>query len=84
MTTVQEHATLIRMDAQTETALQDAGAAYKQAPAALKAAIIAAGRTGEKPANIVRAIGHVYTYDYVAKLIRLDRAEQEKKRRAQS
>ena len=34
--------------------------------------------------TIVKAIGHVYTYDYVARLIRLDRAKLEDERRAQS
>ena len=73
MTTVQEHATLTRMDDETRQGLEQAARAYERAPAELKAKILAAGRKGDKPAAIVKAIGHVYTYDYVARLVREDR-----------
>lgn len=75
MTTVQEHATLTRMDDARRQALEDAAGAYKQAPAALRDTIIAAGRSGERPADIVKAIGYVFTYDYVARIVRQDRAD---------
>ena len=71
-----EHATLTDMDEATAHELSDAAEAYEQAPVRLRAAIVAAGRNGERPADIVRAIRHVYTYDYVARLIRADRAAQ--------
>jgi hypothetical protein len=75
VTTVQEHETLTRVDDETQQELKAAGAAFEQAPAQLKAAIIAAARKGQTPAKIVRAIGHVYTYDYVARIVRQDRAD---------
>ena len=75
MTAVLEHETLTRVDEPTRAELEAAASAYEQAPANLKAAIIAAGLKGEKPANITRAIGHVYTYDYVARLVRQARKD---------
>lgn len=72
---VQERETLTGVDEQTRLALVAAADAYEHAPARLRAEIIAAARQGERPAAIVRAIGHVYTYDYVARLIRRDRTE---------
>jgi hypothetical protein len=65
-----EPATLTGVDEETRDALSAAAAAYKQAPAALKAAIRAAADKGDRPADIVKAIGHVWTYDYVARLVR--------------
>lgn len=73
MTVVQEHETLTRVDDETRQELEAAADAYVQSPATLKAAIVAAARKGERPADIVRAIRHVYTYDYVARLVREDR-----------
>jgi hypothetical protein len=73
VTAVQDHETLTPVDDETRQALEAAGAAFKQAPEQLKAVIVAAARQGGTPAKIVRAIGHVYTYDYVARLIRVDR-----------
>lgn len=64
------------MDDETRQALKAAADEYQQAPARLKAAILEAARNGEKPAAIARAIGYVYTYDYVARLIREDRAHR--------
>jgi hypothetical protein len=69
-------ATLAGVDEQTRQELAAAADAYIQAPENLKAAIIAAAAKGEKPADIARAIGYAYTYDYVAKLIREWRVEQ--------
>jgi hypothetical protein len=72
-----EHETLTHVDDDTRRELADAADAYVQAPAKLRAAIIKAGRAGEKPADITRAINHVMTYDYVARLVREDRAARE-------
>jgi hypothetical protein len=72
-----EHATLTRVDDETRRELAAAADAYEQAPARLKAAILAAARRGERPADIVRAIRYTYTYDYVARLVRQDRERRE-------
>lgn len=69
-------ATLAGVDEQTRQELAAAAGAYVQAPENLKAAIIAAAAKGQKPADIARAIGYAYTYDYVAKLVRDWKAEQ--------
>jgi hypothetical protein len=69
-------ATLAGVDEQTRQQLAAAADAYVQAPENLKAAIIAAAAKGEKPADIARAIGYAYTYDYVAKLVRDWKADQ--------
>lgn len=69
-----DHATLTQMDESTAKALAEAAEAYEQAPRRLRAEILAAARNGERPADIVRAIRHVYTYDHVARLIRQHRA----------
>jgi hypothetical protein len=66
-----------RVDEQTRQELEDAAGAYEQAPARLRTAILEAARAGERPAAIVKAIRHVYTYDYVAKLIRDDRKSKD-------
>lgn len=76
VTVLSEHATLSDMDETTARELADAAEAYEQAPVRLRAAIVAAARKGERPADITRAIGHAFTYEYVARLIRKDRAEQ--------
>lgn len=55
--------------------LEQAGRTYREAPAELRAVILASGRAGDKPADIQKAIGHVYTYDYVARLVREDRRD---------
>lgn len=72
---LEEDATLTRVDDAMKKALEDAADAYKQAPARLRDEIIAAARAGQKPAAIVRVIRYVYTYDYVARLVREDRRE---------
>jgi hypothetical protein len=74
VTALLEHETLTGVDEKTRQALQAAADTYAAAPARLQAAILAAARGGEKPAAIARAIGYVYTYDYVARLVRKDRA----------
>lgn len=76
VTAITEHATLTEMDESTAKALAEAAEAYEQAPVRLRAAILTAARSGETPAAITRAIRHVYTYDYVARLIRQDRAAE--------
>jgi hypothetical protein len=73
VTVILEHETLTRVDEQTRQSLTDAADNYEHGPARLQAAIIAAARAGEKPAAITRAIRYVYTYDYVAKLVREDK-----------
>ena len=67
---LEDRATLADVDEATRGELAAAAEAYRQAPDALKAAILAAAEKGETPAKIARAIGYVYTYDYVARLIR--------------
>lgn len=74
MTTVLDQcATLTGVDEATRQALRAAADEYQQAPARLKTVILEAARNGDKPADVARAIGYVYTYDYVARLIRQDR-----------
>jgi hypothetical protein len=73
VTALLEHETLTGVDDETRQALRAAADTYAAAPARLQAAILAAARGGEKPAAIARTIGYVYTYDYVAKLVRQDR-----------
>ena len=72
---LEQRATLTGVDDETRQSLKTAADDYEQAPARLKAAILEAARGGEKPADVARAIGYVYTYDYVARLIRKDRAK---------
>lgn len=79
VTVVLERETLTGMDAETRDELGAVADAYLSAPGNLKAAIVKAGRKGDKPADIHRAIKYAYTYDYVAELVREDR-----KRRSQS
>jgi hypothetical protein len=75
VTMLLEHATLTQVDEETRRELEAVADAYEQAPVRLRAAILAAARNGDKPAAIVRAIRHAYTYEYVARLIRSDRAD---------
>jgi len=72
------------MDEATRQALAEAADNYVKAPDRLKAQILAAGRKGDKPADIVKAIGYAYTYDYVARLVREDRAARAKGTAAES
>lgn len=65
-----EHATLSDMDDAVREELESAADQVENGPARLRAAIVKAGIGGEKPAVITRTIGHVWTYDYVAKLVR--------------
>lgn len=83
VTAITEHATLDGMDDSTARELAGAAEAYDAAVAALekrsaelRAAILDAARNGERPADIVRAIRHAYTYEYVARLVRADRASR--------
>lgn len=75
MTVMQERETLPGVDDETRQELAAAAGVYEEAPARLKAAILDAARKGDRPATIVKAIRHVYTYDYVARLVRHDRAD---------
>lgn len=74
MTVMLERETLTGVEDETRQALEVAADTYAMAPARLQAAILAAARKGGKPADIARAINYVYTYDYVARLIRKDRS----------
>ena len=66
-----DRATLACMDEQTRKALSAAADNYENGSLRLQKAIYRAAMVnGDKPADIARAIGHVYTYDYVAKLVR--------------
>lgn len=69
-----EHETLAGVDDDTRQSLVLAADNYENGPARLQTAILAAARKGEKPAAIARAIGYVYTYDYVARLVRKDKS----------
>ena len=73
VTVILERETLTGVDPETRQALEDAADSYAMAPSRLQAAILAAARQGDKPALIARAISYVYTYDYVARLVRSDR-----------
>lgn len=53
-----------------KTELEEAATAYEDAPRRLKAAILKAASQGVRPAEITRTIRHVYTADYVARLVR--------------
>lgn len=66
--------TLPQVDSETLAELEQAADGYVNGPDRLKAAILRAARSGEKPAAIARAIGYAYTYDFTAKLVREDRA----------
>jgi len=61
------------VDEKTRQALEVAADNYENAPARLKAAILAAARKGEKPGRIARTIRYAYSYDYVARIVREDR-----------
>jgi hypothetical protein len=75
VTVILEPATLTQVDEATRRELDSLAEADEQAPVRLRAAILAAARKGDKPSEITRAIRHAYTYEYVARLIRADRAE---------
>lgn len=64
------------MDDDTRRGLAEAAAEMTAAPERLKTLILEAARRGERPAAIHRVIFPAYTYDYIAKLIRDDRAAQ--------
>ena len=74
MTVLLERETLAGVDDETRQALKAAADDYEQAPARLRAAILVAARKGSKPSEIARAIGYAYTYEYVGRLVRTDRA----------
>ena len=62
------------MDDDTRRGLTEAAAEMMAAPERLKTLILEAARRGERPAAIHRVIFPAYTYDYIAQLIRKDRA----------
>lgn len=53
-----------------ETKLAEAAQAYVDAPKKLQAAILEAAAAGDNANRITRAIGQVYSPDYVRRLIR--------------
>lgn len=63
-------ATLDRVQEDTRRELKDAAEAVRSGPSLLKVAICKAADEGERAADITRAIDHVWTYDYVARIIR--------------
>jgi hypothetical protein len=69
-----DRATLADVDPDTRAELEQAADNYMNGPDRLKAAMVRAARKGNKPADIARAIGYAYTYDFTAKLVRADRA----------
>lgn len=76
------HGTLTVMDsldADDRRELAELADTYRETPPKLRARIIAAGRKGGRPADIQRAIGHLFTYNYVAGLIREDKRATAKK-----
>lgn len=75
VTVILEPATLTQVDDETRRVLEEAAEAYEKAPVRLRAAILEAARNGDTPAAITRAIRHAYTYEYVGRLIRADRAD---------
>jgi hypothetical protein len=62
------------MDEKTRRGLVEAAATKTAAAGHLKDLIVEAARGGAKAADIHRAIFPAYTYDYVAQLIRKDKA----------
>lgn len=75
VTALLDHATLTQVDDETRRELEAAADAYEKASPRLRAVIIKAARNGNKPSEITRAIRYAMTYDYVARLIREDRAD---------
>lgn len=75
VTLICEPGTLTQVDDDTRRALEGAADAYEKAPVRLRAVILEAARNGDTPAAITRAIRHAYTYEYVGRLIRADKAE---------
>jgi len=62
------------MDETTRRGLAEAAATKTAAAGQLKNLILKAARDGDRPADIHRAIFPAYTYDYVAQLVREDKA----------
>jgi hypothetical protein len=73
VTAIHEPETLTQVDDETRADLELAADNYVNATPRLKAAIIRAGRKGNKPAEIARAIMYAFTYDFTAKVVRDDR-----------
>jgi alkylhydroperoxidase/carboxymuconolactone decarboxylase family protein YurZ len=76
MTMMPGYGTLAGMDEKTRRGLIKAADAVTNGPDRLRALIIKAARDGESPAEIHRVIFPAYTYDYVTKVIRRDKAAQ--------
>jgi hypothetical protein len=58
------------MEPEMETKLAEAAQAYVDAPKRLQAVILEAAAQGDSANRITRAIGQVYSPDYVRRLIR--------------
>ena len=74
VTVTLDHATLTCVQEDTARELKEAAEAVRSGPSLLKVAICKAADEGERAADITRAIDHVWTYDYVARVIREHRA----------
>ena len=70
VTTGLADATLTYVHEDTRRELKEAAEAVRSGPSLLKVAICKAADEGERAADITRAIDHVWTYDYVARVIR--------------
>jgi len=58
------------VDSDVKTELQEAAAAYREAPKTLREAIIKAARQGGTAAEIANAIDLTYSPDYVGRILR--------------
>lgn len=75
------------MDDAVKTELQEAAAAYREAPKRLREAIIQAAKQGSTDAEIAQAIDLTYGPDYVGRLVRaagIARPRGRRKRPAES
>ena len=73
VTVILERETLTGVDQETRQELEVAADNYAMARPGSRRRSWRRPARGEKPAAIARAIDYVYTYDYVARLVRLDR-----------
>lgn len=72
------------MDDAVKTELQEAAAAYRDAPKRLREAILEAARQGSTDAEIAAAIDLTYGPDYVGRLIRSAGIVRQRGRRKRS
>lgn len=65
-----------RLDEQTRRGLAEAADVVMHGPERLRSLIIEASRNGARPTDIHRVVFPAYTYEYIARLIRADKAAQ--------